>query len=58
MSKCEVLGCDGKAEFLDAGDNMICEDCMIKEVYDGEPYEDYESIIDYKGALKNRNTNK
>lgn len=42
--KCETVGCDGVAEFLDEMDNRICSDCMEMAVDDGDDLESFERI--------------
>lgn len=40
--KCETVGCDNDAEFLDGLHNKICHDCMELEIADSEcEYEDF-----------------
>lgn len=41
---CEYQGCENEAEWLDDSDSRICEDCMIREIIEGEPAENFESI--------------
>lgn len=28
--KCDVVGCESEAKFVDQFDNPLCEDCMIQ----------------------------
>lgn len=43
--KCDYDFCDNDAQYYDPMDNVVCEDCMHREVDSGEyDYEDYESI--------------
>lgn len=42
---CEVLLCDSEAEFIDAMDNLLCEECMQEEISNGDAVpEDFETL--------------
>ncbi len=43
---CESEGCDANPEFIDDNNNLLCEDCMVKEVEENDDvtYEDFEHI--------------
>lgn len=43
---CENEGCNENPSFIDKDDNLLCEDCMVKEVEENDDvsYEDFEHI--------------
>lgn len=42
---CDYQGCETQPEFLDEGDNLVCEDCMVREIQDSDVIaEDFEPV--------------
>ena len=49
---CDVVGCDEKAVFYTEVDNVLCEDCMEKDMVEkGNLPEDYETIESVNTAI-------
>lgn len=43
---CEVLICDGVAEYLDPMENLVCHDCAEKMIEDeGYEWDDFSQIM-------------
>lgn len=45
MRQCDYVECENEAEYWDSMDGVVCEDCMLREIEQGdERPEDFASI--------------
>ena len=50
---CDIQGCEEEAVFIDEGDNVYCEDCMLKDcLEEGKVPNDYELLKEVREAMR------